>query len=118
MYDPNKSEHEVVTQTERGGLQGFRGIKRNQVARKQIDGQSGTSRTGSDSAPEAVNDIKRPSYATLFARKDQSFDGKEQQNIGKSMTGLSLTGAPIGSQPGNKYTKMPSNRSGSQRVGE
>lgn len=100
----NLQAHRDVTQTPNQPT-GFSGVKHK------------TSKSGSDSAPEAVNDLKRPSYATLFARPDQSFDGKEQQNVQKSMTGLPLTGAPVRSEAGNKYTKMPSNQSGSQRVG-
>lgn len=100
----NQQAHRDVTQNPSQPT-GFAGVKHT------------TSPTGSDSAPEAVNDIKRPSYATLFARKDQSFDGKEQQNVQKSMRGLPLTGAPVRSEAGNKYTRMPSNKSGSQSVG-
>ena len=101
----NLQAHQDVTQTPNQPT-GFSGVKHK------------SSPYGSDSGPEQMNDLKRPSYATRFARPDAAWDGKEQQKLQTSMKGLPLTGAPVRSEAGNKYTKMPSNRSGSQRVGE
>jgi hypothetical protein len=86
-------------------------------AGKQITGKSGDkSSRGKDSSRESTKDLIRDSYATLFARPDQSFDGKQYQDTQKSMKGLPLTGAPIGSE--NRQSKAPrQNTSGSMRVG-
>lgn len=117
----NGRDNRVLTQTTSGGFPGFAGVKhRGGDAAKQIQGkgdESKKSTRGADSSKESTKDLMRDSYATLFARPDQSFDGKEYQDTQKSMKGLPLTGAPIGSQDGNKFTKMPSNKSGSKSVG-
>ena len=116
-YHPNENEHKVVTQTDRGGFPGFAGVKyRGGDAAKQIQGKSYSSAPKSDSAREATKDLMRDSYATLFARPDQSFDGKEQQSTQKSMKGLPRTGAPIDGS--NTMSKPPrQNMSGSKSVG-
>lgn len=105
-YHPNSNEHQVVTQTDRGGLEGFRGIRRKGTnAAKQIQGYEGPAKRGSASSPESY--------------RNASFDKSLYQDLGSTDEGqrLMLTGAPVGSEPGNKYTKMPSNRSDSQHVG-
>ena len=105
--DPTGKEHYDVTQTERGGLVGFRAVKRStgSNAAKQIQGYEGPSPRGSASS--------RESY------RNASFDKSLYQNLGSDDSGWrNLTGAPIGSDSGNKATKMPTNRSGSKSVGD
>lgn len=104
-YHPNSNEHKDVTQTDRGGLEGFRGIRRKGTnAAKQIQGYEGPSPRGSASSAESY--------------RNASIDKSLYQNMGSDRTGQRpLTGAPVGSEDGNKFTKMPSNRSRENNVG-
>lgn len=87
-------------------LAGLSGIRRPgmNASKQNNEGAARTSKVGSASAREAAYNA--------------SIDHSEYQgHVSKSLLGLPLTGAPVGSEPGNKYTLMPSNRSGSTRVG-
>lgn len=103
--NPNSSEHKFVTQTDRGGLPGFSGIRHKGTnAAKQIQGSEGPSKRGSSSSPEGL-------------APNASFDHSPYQDLISSMRGLPLTDAPVGSEDGNKYTRGPSNRSHENNVG-
>jgi len=104
-YHPNSNEHQDVTQTDRGGLEGFRGIRRKGTnAAKQIQGYEGPAKRGSASSAESY--------------RNASFDKSLYQDLGSTKDGQRpLTGAPVGSEDGNKFTKMPSNRSRENNVG-
>ena len=105
--DPTGKTHQDVTQTERGGLVGFRAVKRSNGsnAAKQIQGYEGPAKRGSASSAESY--------------RNASFDKSLYQDLGSTKDGhRPLTGAPIGSSSGNKFTKQPYNKSNSKEVGD
>jgi hypothetical protein len=104
--DPTGKTHQDVTQTS-SQLPGFKNVKRSSGsnAAKQIQGYEGPAERGSASS--------RESY------RNASFDKSLYQDLGSDSSGWRKpTGAPIGSDPGNKFTKQPYNKSNSKEVGD
>jgi hypothetical protein len=85
------------------GLSGLMRVKQGTNAAAQI--HSGSPTTKSYSAPGAA--------------KNASFDqSKYHSDVHPSMKGLPLMGSVIASEPGDKRTAMPSNRSNFSHVGD